>query len=249
MIHIKTASEAKKMRKAGLVVAKAHDAVKKAISPGVTTKQLDEIARDVIIKEGAIPSFKNYNGYPANICTSVNNEVIHAIPSDRKLLEGDIVSVDIGAYLDGFHGDAAATYGVGNISPQAQRLIETAELAFLEGIKNAIEGMRLSDISAAIQQIVEGRGYSVVKEFVGHGIGRSMHEEPEIPNYVTGRHRTRLYSGMALAVEPMINIGGEGVKVLDDGWTVVTIDGSLSAHYEHTILVTKNEPIIMTTLD
>lgn len=249
MIHIKTASEAKKMRKAGLVVAKAHDAVKKAISPGVTTKQLDEIARDVIIKEGAIPSFKNYNGYPANICTSVNNEVIHAIPSDRKLLEGDIVSVDIGAYLDGFHGDAAATYGVGNISPQAQRLIETAELAFLEGIKNAIEGMRLSDISAAIQQIVEGRGYSVVKEFVGHGIGRSMHEEPEIPNYVTVRHRTRLYSGMALAVEPMINIGGEGVKVLDDGWTVVTIDGSLSAHYEHTILVTKNEPIIMTTLD
>lgn len=249
MINIKNASEIKKMRQAGLVVAKAHYAVAKAICPGITTKELDDIALAVITKAGAIPSFKGYNGYPANICTSVNDEVIHGIPSGRKLLQGDIVGVDIGALLDGFHGDAAATHGVGKISLDAKKLIETAQLAFYEGIKNAREGMRLSDISAAIQQLVEGNGYSIVKDFVGHGIGRNMHEEPEVPNYVTRRHGTRLYAGMALAIEPMINLGNEIVKVLEDGWTVVTLDGTLSAHYEHTIIITKNEPMIMTTLE
>lgn len=232
-----------------MVVAKAHQAVAAAIKPGITTKELDDIAREVILKEGAVPSFKDYNGYPANICTSVNEQVIHGIPSGRKLLEGDIVSVDIGAILDGFHGDAAATHGVGKISAQAKKLIETAELAFYEGIQYAREGMRLSDISAAIQTLVEGRGYSIVKDFVGHGIGREMHEEPEVPNYVTKRHGMRLYAGMALAIEPMINAGNEFVKVLSDGWTVVTLDSSLSAHYEHTVIITKDKPMIMTRLD
>lgn len=248
MINIKNASEIEKMKHAGRVVALAHQAAKEAIRPGISTKELDEIIRKSIVSCGGIPSFKDYNGYPANACISVNDVVIHGIPSGRKLCEGDIVSVDIGAILDGFHGDAAATYGVGKISEDAQNLIDTAKASFFEGIKYAVEGNRLSDISIAIQKFVEDRGYSVVKDYVGHGIGRNMHEDPEVPNYYTGRRGTRLYAGMALAIEPMINAGDDEVEVLDDGWTVITADGSLSAHYENTIIISKNEPIITTLL-
>jgi len=248
MINIKNASEIEKMKRAGRVVALAHQAAKEAIRPGISTKELDRIIRDVIISNGAIPSFKDYNGYPANACISVNDVVIHGIPSGLKLCEGDIVSIDIGALLDGFHGDAAATHGVGKISDEAQSLIDTTKASFFEGIKYATEGNRLSDISIAIQQFVEERGYSVVKDFVGHGIGRKLHEDPEVPNYYTGRRGTRLYAGMALAIEPMVNEGDDEVEVLEDGWTVTTVDGSLSAHYEHTIIITKNEPIITTML-
>lgn len=249
MINIKNASEIEKMKLAGRVVAKAHKAVAEAIQPGITTKELDTLIRDVIVGEGAIPSFKDYNGYPANACISVNDVVIHGIPSGVKLAEGDIVGVDIGAILDGFHGDAAATHGVGKISSEAQWLIQTARDAFFEGIRYAKEGNRLSDISIAIQGLVEDRGFSVVKDFVGHGIGKNMHEDPEVPNYYTGRRGTRLYAGMALAVEPMINSGEDAVEVLDDGWTVVTCDGSLSAHYENTVIITKGDPIITTLID
>ncbi|MDD4689112.1 MAG: type I methionyl aminopeptidase [Eubacteriales bacterium] len=248
MINIKNASEIEKMKRAGRVVALAHQAAKEAIRPGITTKELDEKIRKVIVANGAIPSFKDYNGYPANACVSVNNVVIHGIPSGYKLCEGDIVSFDIGAVVDGFHGDAAATHGVGEISQEAQNLIDVTQASFFEGIKYATEGNRLSDISIAIQQFVEAKGYSVVKDFVGHGIGRNLHEDPEVPNYYTGRRGTRLYAGMALAIEPMINVGDDEVEVLEDGWTVVTADGSLSAHYENTIIITKNEPIITTLL-
>lgn len=246
MITIKSASQIDKMKKAGEVVALTHELMRKNICDGVTTKELDRIAEEFIRSKGAIPSFKNYNGYPASICASINDVVIHGIPDNTRLKNGDIIGIDIGAFIDGYHGDSANTYGVGDISEQAADLIDAAKRGFEEGIKMAVAGNRVGDISAAIQHYVEGRGYSIVREFVGHGVGAQMHEEPEVPNYGRVGHGPRLCSGMTLAVEPMINAGKRNVVMLDDEWTIVTEDGSLSAHYEHSIAITKDEPILLT---
>lgn len=247
MVNIKSASEIAKMQKSGEIVALAHRAIGEAICDGVTTEELDRIAFDVIKSKGAVPSFLNYNGFPKSICASVNNVVIHGIPSsDVVLKNGDIIGVDIGAFFDGYHGDRAVTYAVGEISDVARRLIETAEQAFFNGISFAREGQRISDISAEVQRYVESQGFSVVKDFVGHGLGTSLHEPPEVPNYGEPGRGVRLYCGMTIAVEPMINSGKSGVSIAKDGWTVTTVDGSLSAHYEHSIAITKNEPLLLT---
>jgi len=252
MITIKSQRELDLMRKAGYIVAMAHRRIEELIAPGITTKDLDRAAEEVIVKLGGIPSFKGvpnpYGGidFPASICASVNHEVIHGIPNDIPLKEGDIVSIDIGAIYDGFHGDAARTYEVGAVSPEARRLIAVTRESFYKGIEMAREGMRIRDISLAIQQYVEENGYSVVREFVGHGIGKEMHEEPQIPNYVTRERGPRLQKGMTLAIEPMVNEGHWAVDLLKNNWTVVTRDRKLSAHYENTIAITENEPEILT---
>lgn len=246
MISIKSVAQIEKMKKAGEIVALTHELMKKNVCDGVTTRELDRIAEEFIRSKGAIPSFKNYNGYPASICTSVNDVVIHGIPDGAMLKNGDIVGIDIGAYIDGYHGDSANTYGVGEISKEAADIISVAKGCFEAGIKQAVAGNRIGDISAAIQKYVEDRGYSVVREFVGHGVGSDMHEEPEVPNYGRAGHGPRLCNGMTIAVEPMINAGKKDILLLDDGWTVVTQDGSLSAHYEHSVAITKNEPILLT---
>lgn len=246
MITIKSASQIDKMKRAGEIVALTHELMRKNVCDGVTTKELDRIAEEFIRSKGAIPSFKNYNGYPASICASVNDVVIHGIPNNTRLKNGDIIGIDIGAYIDGYHGDSANTYGVGEISKEASDLIDAAKRGFEEGIKMAVAGNRVGDISAAIQQYVESRGYSIVREFVGHGVGAQMHEEPEVPNYGRAGHGPRLCNGMTLAVEPMINAGKRNVVMLDDEWTIVTEDGSLSAHYEHSIAITEEEPILLT---
>jgi len=248
MIYIKSRNEIETMRQAGKIVAQTHELLKKAIRPGITTKELDEIAETFIIKQGAIPAFKGYGGFPASICTSINHEVVHGIPGVKTLEDGDIISIDIGALYDGYYGDAAKTHGVGEISQEAQRLIEVTRQSFYEGIKYATEEYRLSDISHAIQTYVEQQGFSVVRNYVGHGIGTEMHEEPQIPNYGPAGKGPRLKAGMVLAIEPMINIGTYEVKVLADGWTVVTLDGKYSSHYEHTIAITEGEPEILTRL-
>lgn len=255
MILIKSKSEIELMRKAGEIVAMAHEKIKEAIRPGVTTLELDRIAEEFIRKNGAIPSFKgykSYNGaidYPASICASINNEVVHGIPGLIMLKDGDIISVDIGVYLNGFNSDAARTFPVGKVSDEAERLIQVTMQSFYEGIKHAVSGNRIIDISGAIQDYVEKHGYSIVREYVGHGIGREMHEPPQIPNYRTRERGPRLEAGMTLAIEPMVNEGKYNVELLDNKWTVVTADGSLSAHYENTIAVTKGEPIILTKLN
>jgi methionyl aminopeptidase len=252
MITIKSQREIDLMRKAGYIVAMAHRRIEELIAPGITTRELDRAAEEVIRKLGGIPSFKGvpnpYGGidFPASICASVNHEVIHGIPNDIPLKEGDIVSIDIGAIYEGYHGDAARTYEVGKVSPEAKRLIAVTRESFYKGIEMAREGMRIRDISRAIQQYVEQNGYSVVRDFVGHGIGREMHEEPQIPNFVTLERGPRLRKGMTLAIEPMVNEGHWEVDILSNKWTVVTKDGKLSAHYENTIVVTENEPEILT---
>jgi methionyl aminopeptidase len=246
MIILKSKHELQHMRRAGLIVAETHELLKENIKPGITTEELDSIAEEYIRKCGANPSFKGYRGFPASICASVNDEVVHGIPNERELREGDIISVDIGAEYKGYHGDAARTYPVGAISEQAASLIEVTKQSFFEGIRYAVEKQRLSDISAAVQKHVESNGYSVVKEFVGHGIGQKMHEEPQIPNYGKPGRGPRLLRGMTLAIEPMVNMGTGDVKVLTNGWTVVTLDGSLSAHYENTIVITDGKPKILT---
>lgn len=237
MITIKTDSEIELMRYAGKVTAMTHNAVKKHIKPGITTLELDKIAEDVIRSNGCTPAFLNYMGYPASICVSVNEEVVHGIPSMRKLVQGDIVSVDIGAVYKGYFGDAANTYPVGEISDQAQKLIDVTRQSLHEAMVYAIEGARLGDISHAIQCYVEENGFSIVRDYVGHGIGSSMHESPSIPNYGRPGRGITLRENMTLAVEPMVNMGGYEVRVLEDDWTAVTLDGSLSAHYEHTLLI------------
>ena len=246
MISIKSVAQIDKMKRAGEIVALTHELMRKNICDGVTTKELDRIAEEFIRSKGAIPSFKNYNGYPASICASVNDVVIHGIPGSYTLKNGDIVGIDIGAYIDGYHGDSANTYGVGEISKEASDLIAAAKGGFEAGLKMAVDGNRIGDISAAIQKYVEERGYSVVREFVGHGVGAQMHEEPEVPNYGKSGRGPRLAPGMTLALEPMINAGGREIYMLDDDWTIVTADGSLSAHYEHSIAITKNEPVLLT---
>lgn len=254
MIAIRSPRELDKLRKAGEVVALVHKKLEEMIAPGVTTRDLDRAAEEVIKKHNAIPSFLGvpcpYGGmdFPGCICASVNEEVIHGLPGNRSLKEGDIISIDIGAILDGYHGDAARTFGVGSISPAAQKLIEVTEGSFYKGMEKAVEGNRIRDISRAVQGYVESNGFSVVRDFVGHGIGTEMHEEPQIPNYVSMERGVRISNGMVLAIEPMVNEGTWRVKVLEDKWTVVTLDGKLSAHYENTIAVTPNGPEILTRL-
>jgi len=247
MIVLKTGRELKIMREACRISAEALKLAGSAVEPGVTTAELDKIAEKYILSQGATPNFKNYNGYPATACISINNEVIHGTPSKKRVIKsGDIVSIDLGAKFEGYHGDNAATFACGDISAEAKRLMDTTRESLYEGIAAAVSGGRLGDIGAAIQQYVEQRGYSVVRQFVGHGIGTQLHESPEVPNFGTHGRGIRLMPGMTLAIEPMINAGHYDVKVMPDGWTVLTKDGSLSAHFEHTIVITPDGPQIMT---
>lgn len=247
MIIIKSQQEIDIMRESGKVTAFILSELSDMIRPGISTKEIDEFVEDIIIKNHMIPSFKGYNGYPASACVSVNEEVVHGIPSSNKILhEGDIVSVDVGSTYKGYVSDAARTYPVGKISDEAHRLITVTEESFFEGLKFCKVGYRLSDISAAIQEKAESEGFSVIRDFVGHGIGRAMHEEPQIPNYGKPGRGPRLASGMVFAIEPMVNQGGYEVEVLQNNWTVVTVDGKLSAHYENTVVITDGEPELLT---
>ena len=246
MITLRSPHEIDLMRRAGEITAAARALAGEMVRPGVTTHEIDSAVEQFIRKQGAVPSFLHYNGYPASACVSVNDEVIHGIPGKRVLVEGDIVSIDVGAYIGGFHGDCAATFACGKISREAQNLIDVTRQSFFEGIRYAKEGHRLQDISAAIQQYVESRGCSVVREYVGHGVGAKMHEPPEIPNYGHPGRGPRLLRGMTLAIEPMVNAGKAAIQVLPDGWTVKTLDGKWAAHYENTILITDGEPEILT---
>ena len=249
MIVLKTGRELKIMREACRISAGALKTAGMAVEPGVTTAQIDKLAEDYIRSQGGEPNFKNYEGYPATACISINNEVIHGIPSKtRKLKAGDIVSIDLGAKFEGYHGDNAATFACGDISAEAKRLIDTTRESLYEGIHAAVQGGRIGDIGHAVQSYVEACGYSVVRKFVGHGIGTHLHEAPEVPNFGTAGRGIRLMPGMTLAIEPMINAGKSDVKVLPDGWTVLTSDGSLSAHFEHTIVITTDGPKIMTLI-
>ena len=246
MITLKSHHEIELMRRAGKITAAARALAGEMVRPGVTTQEIDSEVERFIRKNGAVPSFLHYNGYPASVCISVNDEIIHGIPGTRVLREGDIVSVDVGAYIGGFHGDCAATFACGQISPEAQDLIDVTRESFFQGIQNAKEGHRLFDISAAIQTYVESHGYSIVREYVGHGVGARMHESPEIPNYGQPGRGPRLLRGMTLAIEPMVNVGYAAIQQMSDGWTVKTLDGKWAAHYENTILITDGEPEILT---
>ena len=256
MVTIKSKQEIEKMREACRIAALAQKAIEEAIKPGISTWELDKIAEDTMRKHGAIPAEKGYPSgvkgvppFPGSICASVNDEVIHGIPSKRVILkEGDIISIDLVAYKDGFNGDCARTYAVGKIDKEAQKLIEVTKQAFFEGIKFAKKGNRIGDVSHAIGQFVEKNGFNVVKEFQGHGIGRQMHEDPGIPNYGREGRGIRLEPGMTLAIEPMVMVGSDEILELDDGWTIITEDGSRAAHYENTILITENEPEILTKI-
>jgi len=249
MIAIRNERELNAMRQACKITAAARALAGEMVRPGVTTKQIDKAVHDYIVSQGAKPSFLNYNGYPASACISVNQTVIHGIPGGYTLEEGDIVSVDVGAYYKGFHGDCAATFACGAISTEAQKLIDVTKQSFFEGIRFARRGHRVSDISHAIQTYVESNGFSVVRSFVGHGVGAQLHEEPEVPNFGPAGRGPRLLPGMTLAIEPMVNVGTHEVRILRDGWTVVTIDGKLSAHYENTVLITDGEPEILTVTE
>ena len=249
MISLKSPREIEAMRRAGRITAQARALAGSMVKPGVTTKEIDKAVRDFIKSCGAKPSFLGYGGFPGSACISVNDEVIHGIPGSRTLQEGDIVSIDVGAFIDGYHGDCAATFPCGQVSNEALRLIAVTEQSFWEGIKFARPGYRVSDISHAVQQYVEANGFSVVREYVGHGVGAKLHEPPEIPNYGPAGHGARLQPGMTLAVEPMVNAGDKAIYVLKDGWTVKTKDGALSAHYENSILVTEGEAEVLTTVE
>lgn len=249
MIIIKNKQEIEYMRSAGKVVAETLAKIEEAVKPGITTMELDKIAEDYITKCGAKPSFKGYYGFPGSVCASVNNEVVHGIPSDKVVLEeGDIISIDCGAILNGYHGDAARTLPVGKINKEIQNLIDVTKESFFKGVEKAIVGNRLTDISFAVQQYVEQFGYSVVRDYVGHGIGRDMHEDPEVPNFGRPGRGPKLVEGMALAIEPMVNIGGYHVDVEENQWTVVTRDNSLSAHYENTVAILEGGPEILTLI-
>jgi len=248
-VHLKSAEEIEKMREANRIVAEILAGLKGKVRPGVTTEELDRYAEDELKEKKAKSAFKGYRGYPKALCTSVNSQVVHGIPSRTPLKDGDLLSIDFGAYCNGFYGDAAITVPVGNVSGDALRLKKIAEEALYAGIEKAYPGNRLSDISFAIQSLVERNGFSVVRDFVGHGIGRSLHEEPQVPNFGSPGLGVRLKAGMVLAIEPMINAGGSEVKILQDGWTAVTKDGSLSAHFEHTVAITEDGPVILTRLD
>lgn len=249
MIVLKTGRELNIMREACRISAGALQTAGKAVEPGVTTAELDRLAEEYIRSQGGEPNFKNYEGYPATACISINNEVIHGIPSaKRKLRAGDIVSIDLGAKFDGYHGDNAATFACGDISDEAKRLMDATRESLYEGIKAARAGGRIGDIGHAVQAYVEARGYTVVRQFVGHGVGTHLHEAPEVPNFGTPGRGVRLIPGMTIAIEPMVNAGAAGVEVQPDGWTVLTKDGSLSAHFEHTVAITADGPKIMTLI-
>lgn len=236
------------MRKAGRVVAQAHELVRERLRPGVTTADIDRWVEEFLQRQGATPAFRGYHGFPACTCTSVNDEVVHGIPGSRVLHEGDIVAVDIGAFVDGFCGDSAWTYPIGQVSELAQKLLQVTEESLEKAIEQAVVGKRLSDIGHAVQMHVEAAGFSVVKNFVGHGIGRNMHEAPQVPNFGRPGRGPRLQEGMTLAIEPMVNVGGDEVRILEDNWTAVTADGSLSAHFEHTVAVRDGKAEILTVL-
>jgi methionyl aminopeptidase len=246
MIVLKSKDEVSKMAEASRIVALALEELEKQIRPGMTTQDLDRIAEEVIRKEGGIPAFKGYREFPATLCVSINDEVVHGIPSDRKLEEGDIVGLDLGAVVDGYYGDSAITLGVGRVSEVAEKLIRVTEEALAEGIEMVRTENRISDIGHAVQKHVEAAGFSVVRDYVGHGIGRALHEDPQVPNFGSPGSGPRIREGMVLAIEPMVNAGGYQTRVLDDRWTVVTKDGSLSAHFEHTIAATDNGPVVLT---
>ena len=249
MISIKTERELEVMRRAGRITAQARALAGSMVRPGVTTIEIDKAVHDFIVSQGAKPSFLNYAGYPASACISVNDVVIHGIPDGRVLREGDIVSVDVGAYWGGFHGDCAATFACGSISAEAEKLIAVTKQSFFEGMKFARQGYRVSDISHAVQSYVEANGFSVVRSFVGHGVGEKLHESPEVPNFGAPGRGPRLVRGMTIAVEPMVNQGTYDVRVLKDQWTTVTTDGKLSAHYENTVAITDGEPEILTVTE
>ncbi len=246
MVTLKTAEQIAKMREAGTIVAAMLAATRDAVKPGITTAELDRVAAEVLARAGATSSFLGYYGYPATICTSVNEQIVHGIPSKRKLKEGDIVGIDAGAIVDGWHADAAITVPVGRISAQAETLIAVTREALERGIAAATVGNRLGDIGAAVQQFVESKGFSVVRNYVGHGIGRAMHEEPQVPNYGTAELGRVIREGLCIAIEPMVNTGGTATRVLEDNWTVVTADGTLSAHFEHTLACLPDGPVVLT---
>jgi len=249
MIVLKTTRELSLMKEACVISAGALKAAGAAVEPGVSTEEINRIAHNFITKNGAIPTFKGYNGYPAATCISINDEVIHGIPSKKRIIKaGDIVSIDVGATLNGYVGDNAATFAAGDISPEAQRLCDTTRESLYEGIKAAVAGGRIGDIGSTIQRYCEERGFSVVREFTGHGVGKQMHEDPSVPNFGTPGRGVRLLPGMTIAIEPMINMGGAGIRQLPDGWTIKTKDGSLSAHFEHTIAITADGPVILTMI-
>ena len=250
MITLKSGDEIIRMRDAGRIAAIAREIGGENVREGVTTAQIDREIKKCILSHGAKPSFLGYGGFPASACISVNEEIIHGIPSSNKVLKnGDIVKIDVGAYYKGYHGDCAATFTVGEVSEEAKRLVEVTKQSFFEGIAAIGEGKRIGDIGNAIQRYVESNGFSVVREYIGHGIGKNLHEDPEVPNYGAAGHGQRIRPGMTIAIEPMVNQGGEAVRVLNDGWCVVTQDGKLSAHYENTIAITESDPILLTDVD
>lgn len=249
MIYIKSSTEIAKMKVSGRIVFETLKEVERHIKAGVTTKELDQIAKKYILSQGAKPSFLGYNGYPASICASVNEVVIHGIPSNKELKDGDIISIDVGAVKDGYHGDAARTFAVGEVSPEAKRLIDVTKQSFFEGLKFARHGERLGSIQSTIQKHVEDNGFGIVRNYCGHGIGKDMHESPEIPNHGTFGRGIKLTKGMTIAVEPMVTYGSYHTTTLSDGWTVVSLDRSLAAHYENTILITDGDPILLTEYD
>lgn len=247
MVSIKSSTDLAKMREAGQIAGRALKLAGESIKAGMTTKALDKIIHDFIVGCGAIPSFLNYGGFTGSACISINNEVIHGIPSHKKrIAEGDIVSVDVGAFYNGFHGDTCATFAVGKISEEAKELLKVTEESLYEGIRAAQVGARLGDVGHAVEEYCSSRGYGIVRNYCGHGIGRDLHESPEVPNYGKEGHGQRLVAGMTFCIEPMINQKGDGIKVLRDGWTVITESGSLSAHFEHAIAVTSSGPVILT---
>ncbi len=249
MIIIKNSDEINKIKKSCFIVAKVLEELKGYIREGLSTKNIEKFIENLIIKLGGKPAFKGYRGYPASACVSINEQVVHGIPSDKVIInEGDIVSIDVGVIIDGFYGDAAYTYGIGKISEEAKKLLKTTEEALYKGIEQAREGNRVGDISSAIQNYVELNGFSVVRAFVGHGIGRSLHEDPQIPNFGKEKTGPKLRAGMTIAIEPMVNAGTHEVTILSDGWTAVTKDGSLSAHFEHTVAITDDKPEILTKM-
>lgn len=249
MVILKQPDEIAKARASNRIVAEVLNELREKVKPGVTTKELNKIAEDVTAKRGAKPAFKGYRGYPYSLCASVNDEVVHGMPSNRVLKEGDIVGLDYGVCYQGLYGDSAITLPVGKVSEQAMRLMQVTEQSLYAAIGQACDGNRLGDISAAVQETVEAAGYSVVRDFVGHGIGKSMHEDPQIPNFGKKGRGIELKRGMILAIEPMVNVGKYNVKILSDGWTVITLDGSLSAHFEHSVAITDNGPEILSRLN
>ncbi|MFZ5826183.1 MAG: type I methionyl aminopeptidase [Bacillota bacterium] len=246
MIILKTPRQIEEMKQAGLIVWQVHQELAKAVQPGVTTRELDQLAESLIRKAGGVPTFKGYHGYPASICASVNEEVVHGIPSDRKLQEGDVVAIDLGVTYKGWVGDSAYTHPVGRIDPETARLLDVTRFALEKAIAQCYSGNRLGDVGHAVQSYVEAQGFGIVRDFVGHGIGASMHEDPQIPNFGPPGTRELLKPGMVLAIEPMVNAGTWEVQVLQDQWTVVTRDGKYSAHFEHTVAITEDGPVILT---